>query len=258
MTQGEPKIIQVRDVMTRRVLTVDVRQPLGDAVKLMLDNRISGLPVVSGGAVVGMLTEGDLLRRVELGTGTRHAHPLLLALLRGPGKLASEYAHEHGRSVSEVMSAPVVTIRAEASILSVVQTMNRRNFKRLPVVDRNGRLAGIVTRADILRALENALSNVPTAFTGDDSALSDAILRRLSSESWCPVAAINIAVTDGVVDISGTLTDARERAAVCAAIETLPGVQAVHDHMIVIEPISGAVIEFAPEEPKGSAEPVTG
>ena len=138
--------MQVKDVMTPAVISVGVDEPVLKAARLMLQNRISGLPVVdASGHLVGMLTEGDFLRRGEIGTQKRRSK--WLEFIIGPGKLADEYVHNSGRKVREVMTPDPYFVAESDSLESVVDLMERRQIKRLPVL-RDGRIVGIVSRAD--------------------------------------------------------------------------------------------------------------
>ena len=137
--------------MTQKVISVGPDATAVRAVDLMLNHRISGLPVVDSNArIVGIITEGDFLWRAELGTQRRRSR--WLEFLIGPGRLASEYVHTHGRKVSELMTPDPYTITEETPLEEVVQTMEKRRIKRLPVV-RKGQLVGIVSRANLLQAL---------------------------------------------------------------------------------------------------------
>ena len=149
--------MQVRDVMTRKVICVTVGDSILAAAGLMLQNRISGLPVVdAGGNLVGVVTEGDFLRRGEL--GTQRTRPKWLEFLLGPGRLANEYVHAFGRKVGEIMTADPICVTEDDSLQTVVELMERGRVKRLPVI-RDGRLVGIVSRANsstrrlVLRAM---------------------------------------------------------------------------------------------------------
>ena len=134
------------EVMTRNVVSIGTDASVADMVKLMFDNRISGLPVVDDqGGLVGIVTEGDCLRRAEI--GTERKRPRWLELLIGPGRLADEYIHTHSRKVAEVMTQSPITITEDTSLEEVVHLMESRRIKRLPVV-RNGKVVGIVSRAN--------------------------------------------------------------------------------------------------------------
>ena len=153
--------MKVSDIMTHPVITVTPETTVGEAAELMLEHRISGLPVVdAAGAVVGIVTEGDLLRRAETGTERRRAR--WLEFLIAPGRLASEYAHAHGRQVGEVMTDTVLTAGPDDPVADLIELMERRRIKRVPVIDR-GRLVGIVSRANLVRALVRNLPRAPIA-----------------------------------------------------------------------------------------------
>ena len=166
--------MQVKDVMTRNVISVGADEPVVKAARVMLQNRISGLPVVDAkGELVGVVTEGDFLRRREIGTERRR--PKWLEFVLGPGKLAQEYVHTSGRKVAEIMTPDPWTVGEDDSLEDVVEVMERRHIKRLPVI-RDGRMVGIVSRANLMHALASLSRDVP-APAGGDSAIRDACHR---------------------------------------------------------------------------------
>ena len=230
--------MKTSEIMTSAVITVTPATPIAEAARLMLQHRISGLPVVDGKEVVGMITEGDLLRRAE--TGSAAHRPMWLELLLGPGRLADEYTHAHARRVGEAMTGDVVSVGPQADVAELVQLMNRRRIKRVPVID-NGKLVGIVSRANLVRALVKALVKKPARPVGDD-AIWKGILDAIAAEPWGPRFATDIKVKDGFVDIYGTITDERERTALHVLAENVPGVKGVRDHLVWVEPISGMVV----------------
>lgn len=231
--------MKVGDVMTQKVISVLPSDEIANAIRLMLDNRISGLPVIDGeGRLVGMVTEGDLLRRAETGT-TRHRARWLEFLL-SPGKLAEEYTHTHGQHVDEVMTCDVVTTTEAAPLDTVVDLMERNRIKRLPVV-RDGKVIGIVSRANLLHALVG-LSGTPSRSNSSDAVIRQRILDKIRQEPWGPRYSINVVVRDGRVDLWGALFEERERQALRVVAESVPGVREVHDHMAWIEPIMGVVV----------------
>src|ERR1700741_995330 len=134
--------MQVKDVMTPNVICIGANEPVLKAARLMLQNRISGLPVIDkDDELVGIVTEGDFLRRGELGTQRRR--PKWLEFIIGPGRLADEYVHTAGRKGEEVMTPGPMTVKENDSLQAVVELMERRHIKRLPVM-RAGHLVGIV------------------------------------------------------------------------------------------------------------------
>jgi CBS domain-containing protein len=232
--------MNVADVMTRRVISVSPDATVEAAARLMLERGISGLVVVDDKEeLAGVVTEGDLLRRDELGT-ERH-RPWWLRLLLSPGRQAADFTRTHGRHVRDVMTVDVVTVPADASLEAVVETMERHRIKRVPVTD-NNHVVGVVSRADLLRALVVAeRHDTPTAT--DDRSIRAAILDALDKQSWAPTTTLNVTVADHVVDIWGTITNEDERRAICVVAENTPGVATVNDHLVFVEPYSGTVIE---------------
>ena len=216
----------------------------------MLKHRISGLPVVDRkGGLVGMVTEGDLLRRSE--SGTERQRPHWLEFILGPGRLAKEYVHSHGRKVAEVMTKDVATVGENATVDKVVELMERRRIKRLPVM-RGGKIVGIISRANLLHAL--AGMQMPAA-AADDATIRRRLMAELARQPWAPRASTNIVVRNGVVHFWGAIFDDREREALKVAAENLPGVKAVKDHMVWVEPMSGMVVEESEEPPRPKTRP---
>ncbi len=240
--------MKVHDVMTWGAITVEPDASVARAVRLMLQNKISGLPVVDGkGQLVGMVTEGDFLRRGEL--GTQWQRPRWLEFLLGPGRLAAEYVRSSGQKVGEVMTIEPRTVTPATPLDEVVRLMERHRIKRLPVVQ-DGKLVGIVSRANLLHALASVAHEVK-APAGDDATIRERILAECAKQSWA--THVNVVVRDGVVGLWGVITDERERQAFIVAAENVPGVKAVHDHLAWIEPTSGMVVLSNEDEAKARA-----
>lgn len=143
--------MRTHQIMTRHVITVDAETPLIEAAKLMLQHHISGLPVVDrAGKPVGIVSEGDFIRRSEIGTQRKRGR--WLKFLLGPGSSAKDFVHAHGRKVGEIMTEDLCTVTEEVPLEDAVRLMERRNVKRLPVV-RGETLVGILTRSDLLRTV---------------------------------------------------------------------------------------------------------
>jgi CBS domain-containing protein len=231
--------MKARDVMTPDVLTIGQDESVLEAIRLMLQRKVSGLPVVdASGALTGMVTEGDFLRRSELGT-ERHA-PRWIEFLTGPGKLAEEYAHASGRKVRDVMTPEIHAVTEDATLADVVELMERHRIKRVPVT-RGRRLAGIITRTNLLRAIAG-LTHGATPASSDDLTIRDRLMAELRKHAWAPVAGIDVTVTNGVVTYSGVILDDRQRDALRVAAENVPGVKKVEDRTVWVEPMSGTVI----------------
>jgi len=237
--------MQVRDVMTRNIISVAADKTVLEAAGTMLQNRISGLPVVDAeGNLVGMVTEGDFLRRGEIGTQRRR--PKWLEFLVGPGRLAEEYVHASGRKVEAVMTVNPVTVTEDDSLETVVELMERRRIKRLPVL-RGGKVVGIVSRANLMHALVS-LARDAQAPAGGDSATRDRVLAAFGKQSWAPQ--INVVVKNGVAELWGTIMDERERRACIVTAENVAGVNEVRDHLVWVEPMSGMAFPSAEDEAK--------
>ena len=232
--------MKAKDVMTRHVVSINPDATVLQAARLMLQHRISGLPVIdAAGRLVGVLSEGDFLRRRETQTERRRSR--WLEFLMGPGKIASEYTHSHGSKVSEVMTDEVQTVGEDTPIEDIVELMERRRIKRVPVL-RDHKVVGIVTRANLMHAMVSMARTAPPAAKGD-AAIRELLLAELQKEQWAPAAMVNVVVHAGVVELWGAIVDERQREALKVAAENIPGVTAVKDHLVWIEPTSGMAIE---------------
>ena len=227
------------DVMTRKVISVASDASVMQAGTLMLKHQIGGLPVVdSSGILLGIISEGDFLRRAELGTQRRR--PRWLAFLISPGRLASEYVHACGRRVKEIMTPNPYTVTEATPVTEVVQLMERHRIKRVPVVC-GRRLVGIVSRADLLRALARLARATETVAT-NDAEICERVMAELRKQSWASPDLINVIVRDRIVELQGTITEDSARQAMVVAAENVPGVRAVHDHLVWVEPVSGMTV----------------
>lgn len=228
----------VAELMTRQVVAIDQNTSVVQAIRLMTQHRISGLPVVGQNErVVGILTEGDFLRRVEVGVAADSG--TWLRRLFMPGRAAEDYVLRHGRKVSDVMTTTVVTVTPETPLPDAVALMQRHNVKRLPVV-RDERLCGVLSRADIVRRVGEVLA--AAAVSADDEAIQKSILDAMNQESWARNTMVTIAVKDGVVQLDGCLFNPSERNALGVLAETAPGVKKVENRIVCIEPYMGMVI----------------
>jgi CBS domain-containing protein len=238
--------MQVKDMMTSPVISVEPDASIWQAVRIMLQRRISGLPVIDKhGRLVGMVSEGDFLRRAE--TGTQRRRPNWLEFLMGPGRLADEYTRSHGRKIQDIMTPDPVTVTEKTLLDEVVRTMEQRRIKRLPVV-RGNEVVGIVSRANLMHALAGiARELVPS--TATDEAIRAQLLTELAKEPWAPVALIDVVVRNGVVELWGTITEERQRQALIAAAENVPGVKAVQDRLCWVDAMSGVLTYEPSEEP---------
>jgi CBS domain-containing protein len=238
-------IMNAADVMTRNVITTTADASIDDVARLMVLHRFSGVPVVDAeGRVIGMITEGDLLRRAE--TGTEKQHSGWLKLLLGSGRLAQEYAQAHARKVEEIMTCAVFSVTPDTQLAEVVALMEARRVKRVPVIE-GGHLVGLVSRADLLKALTELLPRVQ-ARAVSDAEIRERVLAEIQRQPWAPRTSTDVAVADGTVELRGVVTDERERESLRILAENVPGVKRIHDRLIWVEPMSGMVIEASSRE----------
>jgi CBS domain-containing protein len=231
--------MNVKHIMTWPVFSIGPDATVLQAVQLMLRHKISGLPVVDAdGKLLGIVTEGDFLRRAE--TATERRRPRWLNFLVGPGRLADEYVQTHTRKIADVMTSEPYTVTEDTSLEEVVTLMEKHRIKRLPVM-RKKQLVGIVSRANLLHALASVAPSTSAPAATDEIIHKD-LLIELQHEKWAPVGFLNVIVRNGVVGLWGTITDERERQALIVAAQNIPGVKDVQDHLVWVEPMSGVVI----------------
>ena len=238
--------MRVRDVMTYGVIGVSESTSLAEAVETMLRSRISALFIFDAhNAVTGVLSEGDLLRRGELGSERKRPH--WLELLLGSGRVAEAYAHEHGRKVGELMTRNVETIGEDAELSEAVDRMIHRRIKRLPVL-RGEAVVGVISRSDLLKGLLAAQPRAGGAHP--DAEIKAAIQTEIDKLGWAPRASVRVEVANGVVTFEGAITDERLRDGLKVIAENTLGVSAVRDHLAWIEPNSGFFMPSTDEDAK--------
>lgn len=231
--------MRAHQIMTRNVITVAPDTPIADAATMMLNNHVSGLPVVDEkGRLVGIVSEGDFLRRFEI--GTQRKRPSWLQIFLGPGREATEFVRERGRKVSEVMTPEPITATEDTTLEELVRTMEHHGIKRLPVV-RDGDLIGIVTRANLLRSVAAMAREVPDP-TADDDHIRERVTRSLMATGWRPIG-LQVTVRNGVVHLHGIIIDERSRRAAIVAVENVAGVTKIHDHLRLVDTWSGYYVE---------------
>lgn len=242
--------MRAHQIMARHVITVGAETSILDAAKLMMEHHVSGLPVVDGaGRLVGILSESDFLRRSEIGTQRRR--PRWLQFFLGSGSAATDFVHERGRTVGEIMSYDPITVTEETTLPDLVELMEKKSIKRLPVM-RDGQLVGIVTRSDLLRAVASVAHEIPDP-TADDKHIHDRIVRALDSANWCQLG-LQVSVHNGVVHLRGIIMDERARQAAIVAAENAAGVKEVHDHLCYVDTYSGFYIQSAEDERAAAAK----
>jgi CBS domain-containing protein len=243
--------MKASDVMTQHIVSVKPDSSVTEAAQLMLTNRISGLPVIDGNRrLVGIVTEGDLLRRGEIATQRRRPH--WLEVFISPGRLASEYVRSHARKVNEVMTEDPQTITEETPLEEIVLLMEKKRIKRLPVV-REGEVVGVVSRANLVHALVSLAPKAENTVPSDAN-IRQRILTEIDRQPWSPGKLVNVIVRDGNVELWGTIFDERDRQALRVVAENVPGVKQIHDHLVWVEPMSGLTFD-PPDRERGASVP---
>jgi CBS domain-containing protein len=221
--------MKAAEVMESHVVSVRPETTVCDVARELISRKISAVPVIEdGGKLVGIVSEGDLVRRVE--TGTERHRSWWLELLTTNQKLATEYVKSHARYAGEVMTRGVVTVKEETPLAEVAKLFEHHNIKRVPVV-RDGKVVGIVGRSDLLRVLADLHSK--SAPILDDAGIQAEIVRQLKSEHWFSSAHVEISVRDAAVKIEGIVMSQEQRTAIRVAAENVPGVRSVNDQTVL-------------------------
>ncbi len=221
--------MQARDVMVSPVHTVKTDALIQDVAKLFLERRISAAPVVDDeGNLVGIISEGDLLHRAEIGTGRRHSW--WLSLIADHQVFAAEYIKEHAQHVRDVMTRNVITAAPDTPLDAVAAVLEKNAIKRVPIVE-NGQLVGVVSRANLIQAL--AADRKGLELPIPDSKLRDRLLSHLNAQPWAHTSLLNVTVNEGIVDIWGITRSDAEKEALRVAAESMPGVRAVNNNVIM-------------------------
>ncbi|MGO4837873.1 CBS domain-containing protein [Rhizobiaceae sp. 2RAB30] len=216
--------MKAKDVMTAKVVTVSPDHSIRHAAKIMMDNGVSGLPVVDDAQrLVGVISEGDMLRRTELGLGGMVATPGEEA---DREQKARSYVKAHSWRVSDVMTPDPVVVDEETSLARIAALMGEREIKRVPVL-RNGALVGIVTRADLLYAI--ATAKLPDTTRGDE-AIRRSILARFDENTGLKDLNISVTVAGGMVHLWGEVDTEECRQAARVVAEGVRGVEGVVEH----------------------------
>jgi CBS domain-containing protein len=221
--------MRAADVMMSEVITVGEDASVQEAARLMAEHGISAVPVVDRDKrVVGMVSEGDLLHRAE--TGTERRRSWWLDMVASANQLAGEYVKSHSGCVKDVMTRDVISVTEETGVADIAILLETNRIKRVPVL-LDGRLVGIVSRANLVRALAMTINERPSGAEADDRAIRDRLLAELKAQKWAEVAPANITVKDRVVHLWSSYYSDQEKRALVVAAESIPGVRRVEDHM---------------------------
>jgi CBS domain-containing protein len=235
--------MRAHQIMTRPVITIAPDATILEAANIMLRQHVSGLPVVdAAGKLVGIVSEGDFVRRSEIGTQRKRGR--WLKFLLGAGSAAVDYVHAYGRKISDVMTSEPLTIAEDATLEEIVTLMETNGVKRLPVMN-GDKLVGIVSRANLLQAVASLAREIPDP-TADDDHIRSRVIAAIEKNDWSPFG-LNVIVRDGIVHLSGVITEERSRPAAMVAAQNVAGVQKVHDHLCWVDTMSGMYVE-SPED----------
>lgn len=219
------------DVMTTSVVTVGPQTPVAEIIRQLLRLGISAVPVVDEhGGVLGLVSEGDLLRRAEL--GTERTQSTWRSFFTGTSKLAGDYVRSHGKVASDVMTREVICVGPGTTLDAIADLMEKHRIKRVPVVQER-RLVGIVSRANLLRAFA-ALPVTDTGAPASDSEIRFALTRELTAQTWNRRTDNSVVVTNGVVHLWGLVTSQEEARALEIVAQGVAGVREVQNHTVVL------------------------
>ena len=217
------------DVMTSEVVTVSDNASVAAVAKLLAERSISAVPVVdAANRVIGMVSEGDLLHRTE--TGTERRRSLWLDMLASTNQLAGDYIKSHSGLVKDVMTRDVISVSDTTPVADIAIALETNLIKRVPVL-RDGKLVGIVSRANLVRALATSGDQPSSDTEIDDLSIRDKLLAELKAQRWAEVSPANVTVKDGVVHLWSSYLSEQEKRALIVAAENTPGVRRVEDHM---------------------------
>ena len=221
--------MKARDVMVSPVVTVRASASVKEVAEILVQHRISAVPVVdTDNRLIGIVSEGDLMHRSEIGTQRRRSW--WLQGFTSPEILASEYIRAHSRKVADLMTTKVITALPDTPLYEIAGLLERNQIKRIPIV-KDGQLLGIVSRANLVQAMASAGKELEISLS--DATIRDKLLAYIRQQDWAHPWQLNATVSGGVVDLWGTVTSDSERNAMRVAAESMPGVQAVNNHLVV-------------------------
>jgi CBS domain-containing protein len=226
--------MRAKDVMVTDVISVGPEASVRDVAKILLANRISALPVIDDqGRLVGIISEGDLVRRAEL--GTNHHRSWWLELFSGMNKeaLATRFLKSHGRKVKDVMTIKnLITAKPTTLLRDIATALEKNRIKRVPIVAK-GQVVGIVSRANIIQALAG-LHERPERKITSDSMIRKNVMKQIKSGKWSKGSLLNVTVQSGRVHLWGVVDSEPEKQAARAAAELVEGVKAIENNVIVL------------------------
>jgi CBS domain-containing protein len=230
--------MKARDIMIRNVITVSPEASVRQVANILFKNRISALPVVDEhGKLIGIISEGDLMRRAELETDDRRSWWLKIFSRKSKEALAIEYRKSHARRVIDVMTRKVFTARPTTSLRDIATLLEKNRIKRLPIVA-NSKVVGIVSRANLIQTLAS-LPKEPEQSTITDSMIRKRVMAQFKSEQWSKHSLLNATVQGGTVKLWGIVGSEAEKEAARVTAEGVAGVQAIENNVIAQPVVTG-------------------
>jgi CBS domain-containing protein len=225
--------MKARDVMVRNVITVGPDAMVQDIARLLLERHVSAVPVVGkDGALIGIISENDLMRRPE--SGTQRHRAWWLQMMTAREVLAKEFSRSHAMRAEDVMTRRVITARPDTLLRDIADLLEKHRIKRVPIVD-EGKLVGIVSRANLLQALASSPRSNATAVSASDDSIRDIVVMKLDEQPWAQTSLVNVIVHAGTVDLWGIVSSEAEKDAMRVVAEVVPGVKAVNNNLSVRE-----------------------
>ncbi len=223
--------MKASDVMVTDVITARPEDAVRDVARKLVEHGISAVPITSNdGRLEGIVSEGDLMRRLE--TGTEHRRSWWLDMLTTTNEFASEYIKEHGLRAGDVMTRNVITVSPESSLGEIANVLEANTIKRVPVVQ-DGKLVGLVSRANLVQALAAYQDGLPAREDRKDEDIREELAARLKNETWTPHL-LNVIVKDGVAGLWGYVRSEEHKEAARVAAESTPGVKSVNNNLVVM------------------------
>ncbi len=221
--------LKARDVMTRKVLSISPETPVRTLATFLIDHRISAVPVAgNGGVPLGVVSEGDLLRRVEIGTERKKAW--WVSILADADDEAREFVKTHGLIAADIMTRGVIAVDPDAELAAVANLLESKRIKRVFVLA-DGKIEGVITRSDIVKTLMRRPET--TARRRPDAEIRDAIEAEIRKEDWAPLAFVSVVVADGVAELPGAVGSVAQRDGLVVLAQRVDGVRAVKNHLVV-------------------------
>lgn len=223
-----------KDIMTTNVITITPGLGVEQIAQLLLSCNISGVPVVDAeDRLIGLVSEGDLLRRPE--SGTERQRSWWLNLLAGPEARARDFIKTHGHKAEDVMTREVVTVTPDTPVGEIAELLEKRRIKRVPVIE-DGNIVGLVSRANLLHGLATHKTRISITPSPDDRAIRERVQALVAQEDWITHGSLNVLVADGAVDLWGWVDSEDERKALMIAVGEIDGVTEVVDHLGSVPP----------------------